>query len=388
VKVLFVIDSLGAGGAEHSTAALLPILRERGHEVAVATMYDAGFGDEERIRSDGFDVRPLRSGRYVSRVRELRRRVRAAAPDVVHCALFSSDMVGRVAGWRTDAVVVSSFVNTPYDAARIQLGDVPAWKLRAVQAADAATARLVDHFHAVSQGVAAANIRALHVPRERVTVVERGRSRHALGTWSLTRRERVRKSLGIAETSKLVLAVGRQEHQKRHVDLIAAADAMLDQVPQLGVLVAGRSGNASSALQQALADHPRAAAITTLLGNRCDVPDLLCAADVLAIPSMYEGTAGAAIEAMALRCPVVCTDVTGVRGILRDGDNALLVPAAEPSRLADGLVRALCDDRLAEELRLRGLADFEERFTIEAAATRMEALYSKLAERHLAASGR
>ena len=66
---------------------------------------------------------------------------------------------------------------------------------------------------------------------------------------------------------------------------------------------------------------------------------------------------------MALRCPVVCTDVTGVRGILRDGDNALLVPAAEPASLADGLVRALCDDQLVEALRRRGLADFEERFT-------------------------
>ena len=306
---------------------------------------------------------------------------------MLHCALFSSDMVGRVAGWRTGAVVVSSFVNTPYEPARVQLGDVPEWKLRAVQAADAATARLVDHFHAVSDGVADANIRALHVRRERVTVVERGRSRDVLGRWTATRRERVRAALGVEATSRVVLAVGRQEHQKRQVDLIAAADAMLDRVPQLRVFVAGKPGNASSTLQRALADHPRAAAITTLLGHRDDVPDLLCAADVLAIPSLYEGTAGAAIEAMALRCPVVCTDVAGVRGILRDGDNAVLVPAAEPAGLADGLVRALCDDQLAEALRLRGLADFEERFTVEAAAAKMEALYSMLTERRRISSG-
>ena len=115
-----------------------------------------------------------------------------------------------------------------------------------------------------------------------------------------------------------------------------------------------------------------------MLGHRHDVPDLLCAADVLAIPSLYEGTAGAAIEAMALRCPVVCTDVEGVRGILRDGVNALLVPAGEPALLADGLVRALHDDALADALRCRALADFEDRFTIEAAAARMEALYAEL----------
>ena len=377
MKLLFVIDSLGASGTEHSTAALLPVLRDRGHEVAVATIYDAGFGDEDRIRAAGFDVRPLDSQHYVGRVRELRRRIGALTPDVVHCALFRADMVGRVAGWRTDSVVVSSLVNTPYDPARLKGGDVRPWKLRAVQVVDATTARLVDHFHAVSQGVADANIRALRLPGERVTVVERGRARDVLGTWSSARRARIRAELGVADV-QVVLAVGRQEHQKRHVDLIAAVDALLDRVPRLRVLVAGRPGNATPALEQALAVHPRAAAVTTLLGHRHDVPDLLCAADVLAIPSAYEGTAGTAIEAMALRCPVVCTDVEGVRGILRDGVNALLVPAGEPAQLADALFRALDDAALADELRCRAAADFEARFTIEAAAARMETLYVDL----------
>ena len=135
--------------------------RRRGH------MYESRFGDEERIRSDGFEVGPLRSRRYVGRVRELRQRVRASAPDVLHCALFSSDMVGRVAGWRTGAVVVSSFVNTPYEPERFRLGDIRVWKLRAVQAADAATAHLVDHFHAISNGTADSNTRAFASPRAR-----------------------------------------------------------------------------------------------------------------------------------------------------------------------------------------------------------------------------
>src|SRR4051794_31339571 len=110
MKIVYVIDSLGASGTEHSTAALLPALRDRGHDVAVATLYDAGYGDEERVRAAGFEVRPLPSRHYAGRVRELRRRIVAGVPDVVHCALFTSDMVARVAAWRTGAVVVSSLV--------------------------------------------------------------------------------------------------------------------------------------------------------------------------------------------------------------------------------------------------------------------------------------
>jgi len=376
VKILYVIDSLGASGAEHSTATMMPLLRARGHEISVATLYDAGFGDEDRIRGDDFDVRPLQSRRFVGRVRELRRRIKVERPAIVHTALFSSDMVGRCAGWRTDAKVVSSLVNTTYDSARSTDPNVRRWKLRIVQLLDSVTGRLmVDRFHAVSEGVAEVNARDLRVSRSRITVVQRGRSRVRLGEWSEGRRAAVRASLGCGPSTSMVLAVGRQEHQKAHVDLVSAIPHLLSNVADLNVFIAGRNGNASGVLAAALAANPSAASVVELLGHRYDVPDLLCAADVLAIPSLYEGTAGVALEAMALRCPVVCTDLPGVRGVLRDGDNALLVPVSDPVALADALARVLTDADLAGKLRGAGAADFEARFTIEVAAVAMEAFY-------------
>lgn len=381
VKILLVIDSLGASGAEHSTAAMMPMLRERGHEVAVATLYDAGFGDEDRIRHDGFDVRPLAASGFLGRVRELRRRVRAERPDVVHTALFSADLVGRLAAWRTGARVVSSLVNTTYDTARTADPNLRPWKLRVVQVLDAVTGRLcVDRFHAVSEGVAEVNARDLRVPRARIDVVHRGRSRERLGSWSAERRAAAREALGIADDVPVVLAAGRQEHQKAHTDLVAATEVLLAARPNVRVLIAGREGNASSLLQAALAQSPAAPSIT-LLGHRLDVPDLLCAADVLAIPSLYEGTAGVALEAMALRCPVVCTDLDGVRGVLTDGDNAVLVPIGAPAAMAAALERVLSDEPLAERLRERGETDFESRFTIEGAAAAMEAFYADVVAR-------
>jgi len=382
VRILYVIDSLGASGAEHSTAAMMPLLRDRGHQVAAATLYDAGFGDEERIRADGFDVRPLRARGLFARVRELRARIRSERPDVVHTALFDADIVGRLAAWRTGARVVSSLVNTTYDVARTSDPNLRRWKLRVVQVLDAVTGRLfVDRFHAVSHGVADVNAHDLHIPRARIDVVHRGRSRDRLGDWSAERRAAVRASLGIGADVPLVLAAGRQEHQKAHVDLVAATALLVRRVPAARVLIAGREGNASSVLQAALVQHPAAADAIVLLGHRHDVPDLLCAADVLAIPSLYEGTAGAALEAMALCCPVVCTDLAGVAGVLKRDDNALLVPVGQPSAMADALERVLTEPALAQGLRDRGLADFEERFTIDVAAAAMEAFYADVVAR-------
>ena len=377
MKILYVIDSLGASGAEHSTAALMPLLRERGHEVAAATLYDAGFGDEEAMRDGGLAVRPLRATRFFARVRELSARIRAERPDVVHTALFTADMVGRLAAWRTHAKVVSSLVNTSYDPARRTDPNVKVWKLRVVQLLDAVTGRLfVDRFHAVSQGVADVNARSLRVPLGRIDVVHRGRSRDRLGEWSPQRRAQVRAALGLGADVPMVLAVGRQEHQKAHVDLVAATGLLVQQLPAVRVLVAGREGNASGQLQAALRANPAAAAAITLLGHRHDVPDLLCAADVLAIPSLYEGTAGAALEAMALRCPVVCTDLPGVHGVLEHRHNALLVPIGDSVAMAAALQQVLADEALAKSLGDAGLADFEQRFTIQVAADAMEAFYA------------
>lgn len=374
-----MIDSLGASGAEHSTAAVMPLLRARGHEVSAATLYDAGFGDEQRIRDAGFAVQPLRSAHFVGRVRELRARIRAERPDVVHTTLFTADMVGRLAAWRTDSKLVSSLVNTTYDSARVSDPQLRRWKLRCVQVLDALTGRLlVDRFHAVSDGVADTNARHLRVPRDRIEVVHRGRSRDHLGHWSTERRDDVRRSLGVADDEQLVLAVGRQEHQKAHVDLVATAALLAADETRVRVLIAGRDGNATARLHDALAGNGAAAAVVTLLGHRHDVPDLLCAADVLAIPSLYEGTAGVALEAMALRCPVVCTDLDGVRGVLADGVNARLVPVGDPHAMADALRAVLGDRLLAERLRDAGLADFEARFTIDGAAAAMEAFYARV----------
>jgi glycosyltransferase involved in cell wall biosynthesis len=380
VRILFVIDTLGVGGAEHSTATLLPHLRANGHDVSVATLYEAGFGDEERIRGDGFDVRPLGGRSYASRVAELRRRILRSRPDIVHTALFHSDLVGRIAAWRTGAVVVSSLVTTRYDERRLAtLLRQQRWKARAVQLTDAATIRLcVDHLHAVSPGVATANANALHIAPARISVVERGRDPAVLGEWSASRRAETRARLDVPDTADVILAVGRHEPAKNHVDLVRATELLVDDFPSLVVLVAGRSGNATASLHECLAAHPRAEAVTRLLGHRFDVPDLLCAADALAISSIYEGTAGAAIEAMALRCPVVCTAVPGIAGILADGRNALLVQPGDPVALAAGLRRVLEDHALADRLRSGGREEFESRFTVEVAAARMERFYAEL----------
>ena len=76
-----------------------------------------------------------------------------------------------------------------------------------------------------------------------------------------------------------------------------------------------------------------------------DVPDLLAAADLFVLPSLFEGLPLVVLEAMALALPVVATRIGGTVEAL-GSDHPFLVPAGEPSLLAAAIVAALSDDDL------------------------------------------
>ena len=73
--------------------------------------------------------------------------------------------------------------------------------------------------------------------------------------------------------------------------------------------------------------------------HRADVLDLLAAVDVMALSSHYEGTAGIALEAMAMGTPIVSTRLDGMEGILEHEVNALVVDIGDVAAMAAAISR-------------------------------------------------
>jgi glycosyltransferase involved in cell wall biosynthesis len=84
---------------------------------------------------------------------------------------------------------------------------------------------------------------------------------------------------------------------------------------------------------------------------------------LLVLPSAAEGFGLVLIEAMAAGIPVVATDVPGIRDVIKDGITGLLVPLAQPRKLADAINRLIADPSLRNRLIEAGAADVRERFT-------------------------
>jgi len=360
--ILFVINSLGAGGAERSLADILPHLHDVGIRPIVACFKSPDVGFEEEVRNEGTDVRVLPGDSMVSHIRELRRIIRQERPRLVYTALFDAHLAGRLAAARTGVPLLSNLTNVAYDPARYADPNVNGRRLQLLRHVDGWTARhLTTHFHAVSGAVKSAAVSALGVAPHDITVVYRGRSRERLGRPGADRKARVRGALGLGASSPVVITVGRQEYQKGQRYLLEAVPGLANRFPTIEVLIVGRKGHATSELA-ALTASLNIESRVRFLGHRSDVPDLLAAADVFVFPSVYEGLGGANIEAMALGLPLVVSDIPALREVVEIGGNGILVPPADPVTLETAIADLLSDAELRQSYGRRSEEIFATKF--------------------------
>ncbi len=377
VRVLFVINSLASGGAERSLVDLVPALTSHGIEVRIACLRSVTDGYEDEVRAFGCAVNFLETGGIRATVRPLRRLVKGWRPDVVQSAIFEADIATRFACWGLPTVVVTNVVNTSYERGTASDPNVKTWRLAAVRLADSWSARaLSDHFLAISDAAAASAVRCLKVPRDRVSVIHRGRDPRRLGSPGEDRRVSSRAALGIGLDRAVLVNVARQEFQKG-LDVLVDAVALVDH-PSVLLVQAGREGNATGAFRDAVARAGPAADVVGL-GFRPDVGDILAAGDIFVFPSHYEGLGGSVIEAMALGLPIVASDLPAIRELVTHGEHALLVPPGDASALAEAVRELLADPALRDRLAANALQRFASKFTVAAVATSAAALYRQLA---------
>jgi glycosyltransferase involved in cell wall biosynthesis len=148
--------------------------------------------------------------------------------------------------------------------------------------------------------------------------------------------EEVRAELGIG-ARPLVLSVGRLHPQKGYGVLVSAAARWRGLIPAPVVAIAGTG----PAYRELAAQISEARAPVHLLGHRTDVADLLGAADIAVVSSVWEARQLFAQEALQAGVPLVATDVGGIPDLV--GDAAVLVPAGDVDAL-DAAVRALLAD--------------------------------------------
>ncbi len=148
-------------------------------------------------------------------------------------------------------------------------------------------------------------------------------------------RDEIRRQLGIAAETKLIVTVGRLHQQKGYDDLIPAIPHILKEFPDTIFLWVG-DGPQRDHLQQRLEEYGVASHVT-LTGYRQDVSALLHAADLFVFPTHFEGLPFAVLEAMACGAPIVSSRAASLPEIIEHGTHGLLFCTGDSCDLLETL---------------------------------------------------
>jgi glycosyltransferase involved in cell wall biosynthesis len=191
-------------------------------------------------------------------------------------------------------------------------------------------------------------------------------------------RDVVRKEFGIPSDAPVVAAIGRLEPEKGHPTLIEAWPLVHHHFPQARLLIAGE-GSERDRLEGLAAAHLRSELCcdsVAFLGRRDDIPAVLAAADVVAMPSYREAQGIAILEALAAERPVVASTVGGIPEMITDGETGTLVPSHDPSALAAAIIALFTHPDRAAKLAAAGHEMVHEEFCIDYMMRDIEAIYA------------
>lgn len=198
---------------------------------------------------------------------------------------------------------------------------------------------------------------------------------------------------GFEEGTPLVGVVARLEPEKGHRTLLEAWPLVINKVPNAKLLIVGEGSQRIPLEIQAeqmdllgercagdrcvgtRSARPGAAVLFT--GLRDDVPAVTAALDVAVLPSYREAQGQALLEAMALRRPVVATNVGGVPEMIENGRTGLLVPPHDPVALGTAIARLLTDHPLADMLARAGHDFVHANFSLDQMVRTISAIYDE-----------
>ncbi len=186
-----------------------------------------------------------------------------------------------------------------------------------------------------------------------------------------------RKALKISDTAPLLGTAGRLVPVKGYDIFLEAARIILQDKPQATFLIAG-DGPLREALQQ------KAAALgidgsVRFMGFREDILDIVNSLDIFIMSSHHEGIPMILLETMALKKPVVCTAVGGIKEIIEDNLSGLLVKPGDVKALALACLIILNRPETAVKIGRGARLRVENEFSIIIQKKRVLELYRQLA---------
>jgi len=194
-----------------------------------------------------------------------------------------------------------------------------------------------------------------------------------------------RASLGVPSGAPLIVSVSRLFRWKGHGELLRALALAKREFPDVRLAIVGADYPADSGTTPALKAQARELGISenvVFTGQRSDIPSLLAACDIFALPSFEEPFGLVFAEAMAMKRPVVALASGGTLEVVEHGKTGLLSEPGDIETLAGNIIQLLRDPALRARFGEQGRARVEAHFAPQRMARDAAELYRRLLMAH------
>jgi glycosyltransferase involved in cell wall biosynthesis len=375
IKCLYIITRLDRGGSAEVVLQWAEGLQKRGFQI---TIISGRTDNPERDLSAFASRTGIPLVMFPSLQREVQpfsdikalvilyRYIKKAKPDIVHTHTSKAGFLGRIAAKlnRVPVIIHSTHGHIFY-------GYYGRLKTKLFILMEKFAGNFTDCITELTQLGIEDHIKLKIAPRDKFVVLRAGIDLTQYRS-PQKNREQMRQEFSLPVEAFVVGWVGRMTDIKNPLLLVKTAE-ILKNKSSLRFLMAGGGELLEPAKELAIQLNIVDKIIFT--GHRNDIPNILTAVDIYVLTSRNEGLGRSILEAQAAGITVIATNVGGVPEIVTDGETGILVPANNPSALAEAIVKLTFHPELRVKLSQKALQNLGA-FSLEKSLNDLEHLYN------------
>ncbi|WP_034888144.1 glycosyltransferase family 4 protein [Gillisia sp. Hel_I_29] len=371
MKIIILINSLGAGGAERSMVEFAKFLQLKDEvNLQIVCLKHKKIGLEDEVNNFGIHtVYYEGSNNLRSKIKFVSQIVKDENPDIIHSVLAESNLILRLSRFFVSkGKVIQSLVNTPYSLERKKDSELSWQKFQLAKKVDEWTARLTSDifYHAITKEVYHHYLPLFKI-NDNYRIIYRGR----------------KENTNVKSSSKNndfhLLNTGRQEFAKGQIDILYAINFLKEEydITNIKLQILGREGQYTKKILNYISTNNLSDQVK-IHGFVNDVEKRLVDADAFIFPSYYEGLGGALLEAFSAKLPCVCSNIPVLKEVVGSDQGALFSQPGDYKALAMNILKLYNDEKLREKLGKYSYKRFQENFDLNTINAEMFQMYNDI----------
>jgi len=330
IRLLLVIDHLDSGGAQRQIIELARRLPRQKYDIVVCNLDGNRKTLQPEIEQENIPVFSVNQYGFIDMkaLLKLFSYIRTNHFDIVHTYLFTADTYGRIA-----AILAS----TPVVIASMR--SVDNWKNLLHKLTDKILAAGTDKIIVNAKEIQKFLQSVEKIPHRKIRVIYNGIDENLFEL--KVNSEKIRAGLGLKKEDLLVGIFARNDPVKDHKTFFQAAKIISHNFSNVTFLAMGY-GMTNTFMKEIVQKFGIEDKVI-LKDHSPRYLSYLASVDISIISSLIEGCSNVILESMALKKPVIATDVGGNPELVINGQTGLLVPPQNPEKLAEAIMNLIND---------------------------------------------